>query len=655
MARADMKGIFWQDAERQKKSSNAPREVVFVPTPDTGWMPPQEWPDLSTCKAIAVDLETYDPHLLEKGPGWAHNDGHVLGIAIGADDGRRWYFPIKHGAGDLPEGRVARWLNKVLNTDAVIVGANLMYDVGWLTTMDVQVTGPFFDVQWVEALLDEHAKSYSLDSIAKKHLNEHKASEALYEWCAESFGGPATGKQRANIYRSPVELVGPYAEGDVDLPLRIRELQLQEINAQNLSPVVELEHKLLLMLVAMRKRGVRINTEKVAELHASLTSRIEESKELLAEAAGTVVNPNSADDIARAFDAVGVEYPRTAKTKRPSFTKGWLEKCGHPIGKAIRNLRKYEKMLGTFVDGYLTKHNHNGRIHGEFHPLRSDDGGTVSGRFSSSNPNLQNIPARDPELGPLIRGLFVPEPGEVWVKLDYSQVEYRLLLEYAKGPEAEEAVELYKDDPTTDFHQAVADLCNIDRKTAKNINFGLAYGMGQRKLSAELGLTASDSAELFATYHGRAPFVKALAELASTTAARRGHIFSYAGRRHRFPLFEPIKWDADAIPLPYKQAVEAYGRVRRAKTHKALNALIQGSAADIMKLAMVKVWESGVCDVLGAPLLTVHDELDWSVPDTPEGWAAINKVIELMQDFGTKVPLIADAERGDDWGHLQDL
>jgi len=611
--------------------------------PDTGWMAPAELPRLDAAKAICIDVESRDPHIMERGPGWATGDGHIVGIAVGTDDGRRWYLPMQHevGGGCLDAGVVLRWARDELTRPGQVkVGANLMYDLGWLAAEGVHVPGPYYDVQWAEALLDEHRDSYSLDAIAQDYGLGGKTSDELYRWCADAYGGRVNGKQRANIYRAPACLVGPYAEGDVDLPLRIRELQLPKLEQADLMDLCDLEHRLIPLLLAMRFRGVRIRDD-WERIRDELRSRIvvPDGVEIWAAA--------SLADYCRAR---GIEYQLTA-TGKPSFTKDWLEANLPEIARA----RKLDKAAGTFFDGYMGKAV-NGRIHCEFHPLRSDRGGTVSGRFSSSNPNLQNLPSRDPELGPLIRGLFVPDEGCLWAKLDYSQIEYRMLAHYARGRGADDVRDAYQRNPLTDFHSKVSEMSGLERKSAKGLNFSLVYGAGLASTAQTLGVSIEEAEAFRQTFFDEAPFIKFTFDWVARVASRRGYIRSIGGRHHRFPFWEPVGRN-NAGYLPREEAIAKWGRrIRRARTHKALNSLLQGSAADIMKMAMVQIWESGVCDVLGAPAITVHDELDFSMPDTPEGREAIKEVKRIMETcVELRVPLVADVEIGPNWADVEEV
>jgi DNA polymerase I-like protein with 3'-5' exonuclease and polymerase domains len=651
MSRYDAIGLFWEDRPvvKEKTKENPARSApvrTIPPIPDTGWSPPESFPRLDSAEVVALDLETCDPDIREKGPG-AFRDGFIAGIAIGVPTGERWYFPIGHERGfNFERESVLAWARHELGRRGQPkIGANLLYDLEFLAAAGVKVEGPFWDVQVAEPLLDENARYYNLDRLAQKYLGEHKVDSLLYSWLAQAFGGEPTRNQQAGrIWRAPAELVGPYAQGDVDLPLRIFAQQRELLAQQSLMPLFDIESALIPMLLAMRIRGVPVDIPRAQTIYDALTDRLQRAQDTHGG-----IDVYSADDVAKYCDRRAIVYPRTAKGN-PSFVQSWLDHHADPVIRAVNEERKARKARDTFVKGYLLDLHRHGRIHCQFNQLKSDDYGTVSGRFSSSNPNLQNIPTRDEEIGPLIRSLFIPEEGEDWASLDWSQIEFRFLCHYGRGRGADRAREQYASDPTIDFHRMVAEMTGVARRYAKNINFGLVYGMGEELMASQLGKTRAEVQPIFDEYHQRLPFVRHTYNEVSRVATNRGYIMTLLGRRRRFDLFAP-RSSREEGALPYDQAVEKWGQaVRRAFTHKALNALLQGSAADAMKKAMVDIWNSGVCDVLGAPLLTVHDELDWSKPRTAEADQAINEVKRIMEScVSLRVPVVADMKIGSDW------
>lgn len=659
--RVDSVGMFWEDVPSGGRGSKVVR--VMPPIPDTGWLPPTYLPDLSRARVISIDCETYDPEMLDHGPGWARGKGHIVGVSVGADGGGRWYFPIRHEVEpehNWPPETVLAWLRDTLaNPAQPKVGANLMYDVGWLRHEGVTVAGELVDVQYAEALLDERAE-VALETLAQKYLSEGKESSLLYRWCADFYGGKPNGAQRANIYRSPPRLVGPYAESDADLPLRVAMAMYPHLVREGMVDLFRMECDLIPMLIDMRFAGVTVDIPCAEELRETLAEREKLEAAKLRNLVGFDVDINSAETLARAFDKVGLSYNKTAKGK-PSFTKDFLKAVQHPVADHIREIRKLAKLRGTFVESYILNSHVNGRVFGQFHPLRGDEGGTRSGRFSSSTPNLQNLPSRDDELAPLVRGLFIPDPGhQQWRKYDYSQIEYRFLAHFAVGPMSDEIRSIFNADPNTDYHVMTQELVHrqtgqlLDRKPIKNINFGLIYGMGVDKLAGGLGLSVKAGKELFAAYHKGAPFAKATMEACSEEARDTGIITTILGRKSRFDLWEPQGWGSEGMALPYEQAILKYGQIRRAYTHKALNRRLQGSAADMMKMAMWRCYKDGVFAETGIPRLTVHDELDFSDPGGKD--AAFREMRNILENaMPLRIPIKADCDIGPDWGHVEEL
>ena len=611
--------------------------------PDTQWSAPTSFPDLTGQKAIAIDLETKDPWLMSHGPGWAFKDrGFIIGIAIASEDYRA-YFPVAHEVGgNLDKQVVYRWLKKQLEATNDKVFHNAQYDVGWLMREGFTINGKIHDTMMAAPLLNENQYGYSLNKIGKLYLNEEKDESMLIE-AAQVYGV----NPKSEMYRLPPEYVGTYAEQDADLTYRLWGTLKQLIHKENIHDIYNLESSLLPVLIDMRMRGVRIDTDKAQQVKKQLLT--EENKLIKEIHKWYGLKPDlwAAQSLSQVFDRAGLEYPRTPKTDAPSFQASWLEAHDHKLPSTIARARKLNKARTTFIDKMILEHLVDGRIHGELHPLRSDDGGTVTGRFSCSKPNLQQVPARDPVIGPLIRSLFIPEEGHHWGCFDYSQQEPRLTVHYSvltHQDGAEEAAIEYHDDDA-DFHQIVADMANISRKEAKLINLGLSYGMGKEKLTKQLGISPEEAELLFDQYHKRVPFVRGLRDSAARQGANRGYVNTILGRKCRFNLYEPI--DRRAIPYPIDKAMEEYGgQLKRAYTYKAMNRLIQGSAADMTKQAMLDLHKEGII-----AHTQVHDELNISVKNIQE----CEKVMEIMRDcVKLKVPNKVDGEIGKSWGHVVD-
>ena len=607
-------------------------------TPDSNWSPPDTLPDLSSARRIAVDLETKDPDLRVSGPGWATGNGHVTGIAV-ATDSWSGYLPVRHeGGGNLDPGFVFRWLAKTLSGNSDKIFHNAQYDVGWLKREGVAVRGKIHDTVIAAPLIDEHRRRYSLDSLGKDYCKDRK-DETLLTEAASAWGIDP----KAQMYMLPAKFVGEYAEQDAVLTLKLWDKLQKGLEVENLQPIYDLESSLIPLLIEMRWKGVRVDTDKAEQSVISLKKQEKDCIKQIKYKYGVDVDVWASTSVAKAFDKAGLTYPRTQKTNAPSFTGKWLESLNHGLPKLVVQARKLQKIRSAFIENMILEHSHKGRIHGQMHPLRGDSGGTVSGRFSYSTPNLQQVPARDPVLGPLVRGLFLPEEGHKWGAFDYSQQEPRLTVHYAskmKLPGAEEAVSAYKDDDA-DFHQIVADMAGISRKDAKVINLSLSYGMGKNKLIQALGINELEADALFNNYHSKVPFIKELTLSCSRKAENVGYIKTLLGRRCRFDKYEPRNEKDTA--LPYEQAFDEYGpNIRRAFTYRAFNRLIQGSAADMTKQAMLDMWNEGI-----VPHIQVHDELDVSVQNKEES----RKIVDIMENcVDLAVPSKVDAEIGDTWG-----
>lgn len=672
MSRFDAIGLFWEDLPTTRKGGRTEGPMPSIP--ETGWIPPTSLPNLDSAVVIALDTETFDPELKTNGPGWARGVGHIVGVSLAARDAQgnigKWYFPIRHETmkeHNMDPDTVLPWLAHTLgDPNQPKVGANIQYDIGWLRQEGVEVKGPVYDVQFAEALLDEAAK-VELEILGQKYLNEGKESNLLYEWLSDWFGGAPNGNQRKHIYRAPPSLVGPYAESDADLPLRLMPVLYQQLAKEGLTSLFDMECRLIRMTIDMRFAGVRVDLNKAEKIREDLLGREVTLNKQLKDLVGFEVNVNANDSLAAAFNEFGLSYKRTAPSQnfpegKPSFTKQFLEGVEHPLADIIREIRRCEKLRGTFIESYILDANVDGFVYGSFNQLRGEGGGTRSGRFSASNPNLQNIPSRDEELAPLIRSMFIPDEGHVaWRKYDYSQIEYRLLIHYAIGTAGDAIRKYFWENPETDYHDYAQALVQertglfIDRKPIKNINFGLIYGMGPAKLARGLGMSLAEGKKLMEAYFLGVPFAKPTMDAAMQEAQKLGVITTILNRKSRFDLWEPAKWGTDSIALPYDKALRSYGgNIQRAYTHKALNRRLQGTAADLMKMAMLKCYEDGVFDITGIPRLTVHDELDFSDPGgKSEAFNEMQHIMETAIQFN--VPVKADGEIGPDWGHVKDL
>ena len=609
--------------------------------PQTEWLPPEEFPDLTQACEIAIDLETKDPNLnIRMGSGSVVGVGEVVGVSVAI---KNWsgYYPIAHeGGGNMDRTMVLKWLKDVLNTPSDKIFHNAMYDVCWLRAMGLKINGRIIDTMIASALVDENQMRYDLNNCSKRYTGKGKNETELYE-AAKSWGVDP----KAEMYKLPAIYVGAYAEKDAEITLELWQELKKEIDHQDISSIMAMETELFPCLVDMRFLGVRVDQEQAAIEKKLMVADEKKCLQEVKKETGVDVQIWAARSIAQVFDHLKLEYDRTEKTQAPSFTKNFLQNHPHPLVKRIARAREINKAHTTFIDTIL-KHTYKGRIHAEINQLRGDNGGTVTGRFSYSNPNLQQIPARNKELGPRIRSLFLPEKNCKWGCFDYSQQEPRLVVHYAALQNlygVDEVLNAYREGDA-DFHDIVADMAEIPRYQAKTINLGLFYGMGKNKLQAELGVSKDKADDLFRQYHGKVPFVKQLMDNVMRRAQDSGRIRTLLGRLCRFHLWEPNQFGIHKA-LPHDAALREHGPgIKRAYTYKALNKLIQGSAADMTKKAMIELHKEGII-----PHIQVHDELDISVKDDKEA----KQIVQIMESsVDLEVPNKVDYEAGENWGNI---
>lgn len=610
-------------------------------TPPSDWVMPQEYPNLSGEREIAFDVETKDPRLEQLGPGWTRNDGYIVGYAL-AVKGAKWYFPVRHAMGPNMDPKVtARYIKEVMSVDRDYIAQNASYDLGWLNHEGISVAGRVIDTQVVGYLLDENRLSYSLDSLLRDYLGSRKNEKLLRE-AATDFGVNA----KKELWKLPATYVGGYAEDDAGETLGLWHHFKRLIQDEDLGDIFELETQVARVAFQMTKRGVPFNEERAYQTKLDL---VKQEKKLLADIKsdyGVALNVWEPNSVAALFDVVGVPYGRTPSTNQPSFNKLFLKAQDHPVAKMVVDIRELNKAHTTFIDS-LMEHVYNGRIHPSYHTTRSDDGGTITGRFSCSDPNLQQIPARHPIIGPLLRSLFNADygDGEQWGAFDYSSQEPRLVVHYAALMDYQGAAEFvakYFEDVRTDFHQLAADIMGVSRKKAKDLNLGIFYGMGKNKLAAALGISVDEAADIIRLHEQRVPFVRQLSDFTMKRAEARGVIRTLLGRRCRFNLWEPTQYGVHK-PMPHAAALQEYGpQIKRAWAYKALNKLIQGSAADQTKKAVVACADAGYL-----PHIQVHDELGHPLRNRREA-LEIKHIMETCVEL--KIPSLVDAEIGPSWG-----
>lgn len=675
--------MFWNDDELVKK--RGARLFMPPPVPDTGWIKPTEPPNLSAATVISFDTETYDPTLSDEGPGWARGKSHICGLSIAAMDrnGNKgaWYFPIRHEVepqDNLDPAHVLPWADSVLNTPVPKIGANLTYDIGNLKAEGVRVSGPLDEVQFAEALLDSDA-FVALDILARKYVGVGKTTNQLYDWLSVAYPHTTPDKRRADIYRSPPKLAAPYAIDDAFLPLEIHMKQLPLLHAENLMDVYRLECDLIPLMIEMRFAGISVDVNRAEQMIAELEADTRQLYQRIHYEYGYNLQSTANSQLAPLFDHVGIQYPKT-EHNNPSIRKEFLAGLEHPIGDIINDIREHEKIVGTFLKGYILDKNINGKLHPQFHQMKGDENGTMVGRYSSSDPNLQNIPARS-KLGKKVRECMIPDNGHHrWHKKDQSQIHYRILAHNAVGPGAEELRQQYITDPATDYHWNVysnvapllgwslddEELNDFRRRPIKNVNFGLLYGQSERALKYKTamyfgeGFGDAEANAFFKAYFEGAPYVKPTMKAIGQEVQFYGYVTTLLGRRIRFNLWEPRKREKGVYnePLPFDSAIRAYGPdIIRAYEYRGVNYKFQGSEPDIMKKGLLDCWQSGVFNVTGVPRVTVHDENNWSIPDdTPQMREALSFISHLMENtIKLRVPLKVDSEEGATWGTVKKL
>ena len=625
--------------------------------PQVEWFPPDDFPDLSKYNEISIDLETKDPDLKTKGSSSMRGQGDVVGIAVAV---KNWagYYPIAHESGpNLERKKVLGWFQDVLKTNADKIFHNAIYDLCWIHRLGLTVHGTIIDTMIMTSLVDENRFRYDLNSVSQDYTGMGKSESALQE-AAKEWGVDA----KSEMYKLPAMYVGEYAEKDAEITLALWQELKKQIEYQDLQSIVNLEQEVLPCILDMKIKGVRVSESQVDQLDNQLKKSYDHYIKRIHNDTGIYPEVWAAKSIELVCNKLGIDdFDRTEKTKKPSFTKNYLKKHkGHKhsaVLRAIASARELDKLRNTFLES-IKNYVYKGRIHADIHQLRGDFGGTITGRLSYSNPNLQQLPNYT-RLGMGIRSIFMPEEGHRWGCFDYSQQEPRLVVHYALATLGTTGVQSIADkydlasqhpdnldiQKEADFHTMVAKIADIERGQAKTINLCLFYGMGRAKLQGQLGVTEERAKELLATYHARVPFVKQLIYNTMDRAQKRGWIRTILGRKCRFDMWEPATFGMHK-PQTFEEASLEHGsrNIKRAFTYKALNKLIQGSAADMTKKAMINLRKEGIL-----PMIQLHDELNISFESKQQA----DRIKEIMeQAVPLKIPNKVDFEDGECWGDI---
>lgn len=583
----------------------------------------------------SIDIETHDPHLKDWGPGSIRNDGFIIGIGC--------YCPEK-GIDEFYTPGDATIRSILKDPSIVKVFHNGVYDLDWIMNGPdhIEVKGRCEDTMTRETLLDSYAFSYSLDSCCARHGIEGKNKGQTIDEYWKQVGGK--GKAVEHLKDIPFPIVGKYCRQDCKATYELFLKQQPLLEQQDLLTANDIEVRLYPLLMDMRRNGFRINMQELFRLGDQFQEEYDTGMHEIESAYGFeegTLSLNASSDLYKIWKQEGLPIEYTA-TGKPSFAAAVLDDCPHPIAQRIKHLKgliKTQAFFNSWVD--LAQGDH---LYPSFYPAKRDDGGTVTGRWSSQNPNLQQVPAREDKHGKEIRSLFIPEEGCILGAFDYKQIEYRVFTHFASGEGAIEAQQQFNENPNTDYHQMTIDLMGWGdlgkegRHLAKNLNFGSIYGLGPKSFAIKFKQNLlhnhpeRDPDNLFPVaqslmneYFRKVPFVKPTCNKIMEVGQRRGYVKTLSGRHQRMPL------DKGA--------------------YKLINYLIQGSASDLLKKGIVDAWERGVFNVLKLHA-QVHDEIVFSIPQTREGYEACVTLYKCMTEaYPLKIPLGVDTEVGPDWGH----
>lgn len=616
---------------------------------------------------IVMDIETHDQELGALGPGVYHDpDARVLGCGIWDSKTKvKKYYPLHHT--DCSSEELARSrceLAEILAQPTSKLLANAVYDLDWLENREgLAVNGFIHDIQVAEPLLDQYKFSYALDALAKYY---NVPGKKLVDIEAEAAKIDPTHK----CYKNPQELlwlmsskiVGDYCIGDLEATYAVFLKQMERIRAENMEELYECECNLVRICLMMRKNGILID-QKAREHAIFSVQEMETELQNGLFASHGPFNINSSAQIAPILLDEGLKLPRTA-TGKYSVTKEILDKYSsqNKFCADLMRVRALNKLRTTFLEKSIDEHIcKDGRLHGQFFPLRKDDAGTITGRWSGGNPNLQQIPRNDKVLGPMARGMFVCDDGCWYGHTDYSQVEYRVFSHYARGWADGDKLDLlaqkmradFVANPHMDYHQYVIDLVKektgkeLERSTAKRVNFGTLYFMGEASLSKKFNIPYDEACEVFEALFHALPFIESTRTRVVNSVKMRGYLTTFCGRRQRIGP----QHVAEGSVVHTKDGRTVVGQSEGGdKYYPFFNYLIQGTAADIMKFSLVEAYKAGVYDILKLHLL-VHDETGTSIPKTLEGIQAYQAQQDILSNtIKLKVPILAEADYGPNWG-----
>lgn len=591
-------------------------------------------------RVISYDTET-------NGVDWKVNNpiGYVIGAPSSGENIKKEdvvYVPVRHGGGgNLPGAapmqstndkiKIHPWEKELAlafeerskNPLFVTVGHNIKFDVHASANASVYLGRNLACTQNQAALLNEYQRSYSLEACAEAAGVSAKKSTELYSHLASMFGGPAERSQMANYWKTAGDdpVAYDYATGDGVSTFELYVVQRAAIEDEELQVVAQLENDLIWTVFRMERHGIKIDMDRVGALREATENNIRNMMEHFPLG----FNVRSPLAMKKVMEENGlVDWPLTLKGS-PSFTEQWLKKS--EVGQRIINIRRASNLINSFVNPLAERHVHKGRVHATLNQLKSDDKGTISGRFSCNEPNLQQVPKRIKDLAKPFRKLFVADEGHVFWERDYSQCEPRLFAHYSKDPNL---LAGYNSQPFVDAHQTVANLLGVERDpTAKRMNMGIFTGMQTKAFADHMGWPLSKAEDAWNKWFEAFPGIKEFQAKAKYRLGQRGYVKTLLGRRCRLehPRF----------------------------AYRGTSKIIQGSNADIIKYKLLKA--DRLCEDNGdivRVLMTVHDSFNGQFQDTPEARSLFDEMVREMADvqcdpFNLAVPFVLEGEEGPDW------
>ncbi len=560
----------------------------------------------------------------------------VCGYSI-SDGVDAFYVPVRHGGGgniDNPE-KFEEEVAKIINErTSFLITHNGKFDSHFSLNHGIELGNKIQDTMIAAALLDEYARSYSLKNVAGKYpLIPQKKDTELYKHLADKFNVAPKASSMGEYWRLAGDdpIGAEYARFDTLTTWHLHNEQKKELYEQRLEYIYALENKLLHVLRKMERRGIYVNPRqldiakaRVEELRFEYYGKIPINDDL------TPMNVRSNKDLEAYFKMHELtDWDYTAPTTRhpngqPSFNKLFLGQSEE--GKILLQARGLDHFANSFVEpaqNYIYKD----RMYTNFNQTLSEFGGTKSGRLSSNNPNMQQVPKRDKFLGSIFRRIFEAEKNYTFVEFDYSQCEPRLFAHYSGEPVL---LEGYNATPPIDMHSVAANYMNISRGVAKNLNLGLQYTMGIAKLAVQLGIPEDDARQMYYRWKRTFPKVSEFTKLAENVATQRGYVKTILGRRARFP---DARW-----------------------SYRAANRIVQGGSADILKYKIVEIDDYIARNNLEDKvkmILNIHDAILFEIADDilEEQIKAIEKIMTSVNNepFNLKLPFTVDYHKGKNW------